>query len=129
MQTRREQLRAELTDAWNGSGSECTFRAWVNDAAQDDTHTLQNACKEFIIIVDEVSRDTTEKVTGIKKGYVAHNGYVFTQSDADAYNRAYWEVCEALSLGGSKPSPLAQKEINRRIDQKCRLFKAITGMA
>lgn len=61
----------------------------------------------------------------VTAGYKTFTGYTLTQADADAYNRHDAAVQGAIAKAGAKPSPLAQKEIDFRIDQRHRLFVAI----
>ncbi|WP_394131973.1 hypothetical protein [Marinobacter nauticus] len=63
----------------------------------------------------------------IKAGFIAFNGYVFTQTDADTYNRACSDVARAIALAGPKPSPMARDAIERARDNQNRTFKVIIG--
>lgn len=63
----------------------------------------------------------------IDPGYTAFNGYVFTSTDAAAYNRACSETARAIALAGRKPSPMAQTVIERARDNQNRMFKIIIG--
>lgn len=58
-------------------------------------------------------------------GYKTFTGYVMTQADADAYNRHTAEVDDAIAKAGAKPSPLAQRELDFRLDQRHKLYLAI----
>lgn len=64
----------------------------------------------------------------ITTGYTAFNGHVFSAAEADAYNR-HCQTIETLEarLQGAAPSPQAKAEIDFFLDQRARLFKAITG--
>lgn len=46
---RYEHLESELTEAWEGEGnsSRISLEQWINEAAADDRHTLQDAATEY----------------------------------------------------------------------------------
>ena len=64
----------------------------------------------------------------IKAGYVAFNGYVFTETDAAAYNRACSETERAVLLAGNDPLPMAKMAIDKARDNQNRMFKVIIDL-
>jgi hypothetical protein len=56
----------------------------------------------------------------IQQGYVAFTGHVFTQAEAESYNRHCADTEKALRSGS--PEVIAFRQ-----DQQCRMFKAIIG--
>jgi len=68
----------------------------------------------------------------ITAGYRAHNGHIFTQAEADAYNRAYQETARLEAQAhraahGAPGSELARQALEHARDQQHRLFIAIIG--
>lgn len=49
---RISELESELTDAYEGEGNSDTikFDDWLKEADENDTHTLQDAAHEFIVL-------------------------------------------------------------------------------
>jgi len=66
------------------------------------------------------------------EGYRAHNGHIFTQAEADAYNRACTDTAHAEREAHRAPqveqrSELARHALEHARDQQHRLFKTIIG--